>query len=209
MNKIKFFLKNPLLLIRDIKQVSIFFLFALFLMACTRGEHFEKPPIHPNPDMDYQPKYEAQESSGFFIDGASGRNPVEGTVARGRLRSDDAYYKGMKQGTEEYIDRIPIEMTENDLKRGRERYEIFCSMCHGAEGRGDGIVIEKGMIEPPDYHEEKVRNFPDGQIYWTITEGVRNMKSYKQQIPVDDRWRIVYYVRHLQKTVEPTDGESR
>lgn len=178
----------------------IFLTISILLSGCTKGEPFENEPIHIVPDMDYQPKYEAQEASEFFVDGASGRLPVEGTVARGTLEHNQPYYTGMVTGTEDYIETIPVEMTEEDLARGKERYEIYCTMCHGEYGVGDGIVIDKGMIEPPSYHDENVMAFPDGQIFHTISEGARNMQSYKQQIPVEDHWKIVHYVRHLQKS---------
>ena len=193
---------SPVRFIPLSQRVCFILLAAILTMTitgCRRGTPKEKPPIHLNPNMDYQPKYEAQEASDFFVDGAAGRLPVESTVARDQLFDDFPYYTGKMKNSDKYINKAPLDFSNAYLARGKERFGIYCSMCHGESGLGDGIIIERGLIQPPSFHESPVLNFPDGQIFHAITNGARNMQSYKQQIPVKDRWLIVNYVRHLQK----------
>jgi len=171
----------------------------LILASCFRGEPSDKPAIHLNPNMDDQERYDAQEKSPFFADGRVMRMPVEGTVARGELYEDDALYRGV-DANGNYIKTIPLEVTHAFVKRGQQRYNIYCTPCHSPSGDGQGTVVKRGFLPPPNFHQEKVRAFEDGYIYHVITEGVRNMPDYKKQIPVNDRWAIVAYVRALQKT---------
>ena len=171
---------------------------ALLMTSCYRGKPSEDPPIHVNPNMDSQEKYEAQEESQFFEDGSAMRPPVAGTVARGELREDDAYYRGKnKDGS--LITKMPVEITMELLQRGRERYNIYCAPCHDQTGSGKGIVVKKGFLPPPSMHLDRLRESPDGHFYDVISNGIRNMPSYKHQIPVADRWAIVSYVRALQR----------
>ena len=129
--------------------LAVLLFFFIALMGCQRGQPTDREPIHLNPDMDYQPKYEAQESSDFFVDGASNRIRVAGTVARGQLHEDVAFYEGKNPQTGKYVNLIPFEPNDEDMVRGGERYEIYCSMCHGLTGIGDGVVISKGFFPPP------------------------------------------------------------
>jgi len=175
-----------------------------FTGGCKRGTPTSKSPIHLNPNMDYQPKYEAQETSDFFDNGASNRLQVEGTVGRGRLNEDIPFYTGKETVDGEFISEIPIALSEQDERRGEDRYRIYCAMCHGMSGSGNGIVIEKGFFPPPKYSDDKLLKMSSGQIFHTITNGYNNMQSYKQQIPVRDRWLIVDHVRKLQVSVEDT-----
>lgn len=168
------------------------------MTSCYRGKPSEDPPIHMNPNMDSQEKYEAQEESRFFEDGSAMRPPVAGTVARGELRENDAYYRGKnKDGS--LITKMPVEITMELLQRGRERYNIYCAPCHDQTGSGKGIVVKKGFLPPPSMHLDRLRESPDGHFYDVISNGIRNMPSYKHQIPVADRWAIVSYVRALQR----------
>ncbi len=181
---------------------------AAFNTGCKRGTPTTKSPIHIVPNMDYQSKYEAQESSQFFNNGASNRTYVEGTVSRGDLKEDIPFHTGKDSENGEFINNIPFELSDQDRNRAAERYRIYCSMCHGLSGDGKGIVIEKGFFPPPKYTDDKLLKMPAGQIFHTITNGYNNMQSYKQQIPVRDRWLIVDHVRTLQNSsVQTTSGK--
>jgi mono/diheme cytochrome c family protein len=172
---------------------------ALLVASCTRGQPSERTPIHLNPNMDRQEKHRPQSASRFFADGAAQRTPVAGTVARDYLRADNAYCRGLNSRGA-FVQDLPVGVSIQLLKRGRERYDIYCSPCHSRAGDGRGIMVERGYPPPTSFHVDRIREFPDGQIFDVITNGVRNMPSYKRQIPVDDRWAIVAYVRALQRS---------
>ncbi len=176
---------------------------ALALLIGCQGTPSSKPPIHLNPNMDDQEKYEPYEASQFFADGAAMRTPPEGTIARGELHEDVPYYTGFQRDTF-YVETSPVAATMPELQRGRERYDIYCSPCHGRTGDGRGIVVTRGYPPPPTYHDERLRGVPDGYIFNVITNGIRNMPSYRHQIPVDDRWAIVLYLRALQRSHHAT-----
>jgi mono/diheme cytochrome c family protein len=173
------------------------------LVGCTQKKPSENPPIHLNPNMDDQPKYEAMEESEFFLDKSTMRMPVEGTVARGELNENSAYYMG-KYADGTFVRKMPVKMSLSLLKRGQKRYEIYCTPCHGGTGAGQGIVIKKGFLAPQSYHIDRLRDIEDGYIYDVISNGIRNMPSYGYQIPVADRWAIVAYVRALQRSQNAT-----
>jgi mono/diheme cytochrome c family protein len=187
-------------------KINIILVMALVVTSCYRGKPSEDPPIHLNPNMDSQPKYEAQEESEFFEDGMTMRPPVAGTVARGDLREDDAYYRG-KNADGSLVARMPVDMTMDLLQRGKQRYNIYCSPCHDQTGSGKGIIIKKGFLPPPSMHLDRLRQSPDGHFYDVISNGIRNMPSYKHQIPVADRWAIVAYVRALQRSQNAKAGD--
>lgn len=156
-------------------------------------------------DMDQQPKFKTQSVNRLFADGRSMRPAVEGTVARGELRDDDHLYRGRVDG--EWADTFPMVITPEMMARGRDRFEIYCMPCHGLSGHGDGPVarraesLAEGTWTPPtDYHTDPVRQQPVGQLFNTITNGVRSMPAYGGQVPVKDRWAIVAYLRALQKS---------
>lgn len=173
---------------------------ALLLGGC-RGMESDRPPIHPNLNMDIQNRFDPQEANPLFADNAAMRKPPSGTVARGLLREDARYYAGRTEDGE-YVEQMPVPVTRTLLERGQERYEIFCTMCHGGAGDGNGIIMtgNYGYTPAPTYHSERLRNVTDGYIYDVIANGVRNMPGYAQQIPVADRWAIVAYVRALQRS---------
>jgi mono/diheme cytochrome c family protein len=170
---------------------------ALALSAC-RGQPSADPPIRPIPDMRVQPKVRPEGASVIFADGKGMRTPVEGTVAQGQLRADEAFYTG--KTAEGFAARAPIEVTEATLKRGQERFNIFCSSCHDRSGSGRGMTVQRGFPPPVDLTGERVRNFADGQIFDVATHGVRNMPSYAAQVPEADRWAIVSWVRVVQRS---------
>jgi hypothetical protein len=171
----------------------------VILTSCAQERPSASPPIHLNPNMDDQPKYEAMEESKFFLDKSAMRMPVEGTVARGKLRENYAYYMG-KNDDGTFVKKMPVDITLSLLKHGQKRYEVYCTPCHGGTGAGQGIVIKKGFLAPQSYHIDRLREIEDGYIYDVITNGIRNMPSYGYQIPVADRWAIVAYVRALQRS---------
>jgi mono/diheme cytochrome c family protein len=184
------------------KAAFVISLAMLTLVGCTRHQPSDKPPVHPVQNMYEQPKYKAQSESRFFEDGLSMRPPVEGSVARGWLRGDSAYYFG--RNGDKLVATAPVVMTMERLQRGRQRFDIYCSPCHGRIGTGQGIMAKKGMQAPPSFHEQRLRDVEDGHIFDVITNGLRNMPPYKYQIPVDDRWSIVGYVRALQRSQNAT-----
>jgi len=177
----------------------------LGLVAC-QAQKFSEPPIHLNQNMDLQNKFEAQEANDFFPKARAMRHPVEGTVAVGELKTDQHLHEG-KEG-EEHVASLPsvdehgepIELTREFLERGQERFGIYCTPCHGASGAGNGMVVQRGMLQPPSFWDERLLGMEVGYFYDVITNGVRNMPPYAAQIPVRDRWAIAAYVRVLQRS---------
>jgi mono/diheme cytochrome c family protein len=147
-------------------------------------------------DMHNQPKYKALRSSAFFGDERSARPLVEDTVARGQLRDDPVYFTGKQGGMP--VDALPVPVTPALMRRGQERYGIYCTPCHGQTGRGDGIVVERGFRRPSSFHVDRLRNEKDGYFFDVMTAGFGAMPDYATQVPVSDRWAIVAYVRALQ-----------
>ncbi len=165
--------------------------------GCWRGATSPRPPIHPNPNMDHQPKYRAQAASDFFYDGATMRLPLEGTVARGELHEDTAFYTGLDEAGA-IVSKIPFEIDEELVLRGKERYDIYCAPCHNQRGTGKGVLWERAQIESADLHQQRLLDIPDGQMFDVITNGLGLMSGYKYPIPPRDRWAIIAYVRRLQ-----------
>lgn len=192
-----------------IKQVSLGFLAlaVLTLAGCSRGRTTDKPPVHLNPNMDTQQKYKPFRSSTFFADGSTMRTPLPGTVAQGELRDDLALYTGKNEdGT--YASTNPLPVTKDFLNRGQERFNIYCAPCHSQVGDGKGIIVDyKYPIPPTSVHEERIRQAEDGYLFEIISKGVRNMPAYDHQIPVNDRWAIVSYVRALQRSQHASIGD--
>lgn len=173
--------------------------FSLSVLSGCQGHPSEEPPIHPNLNMDFQTKYRPQKENSFFTDGRAMREPVAGTIAQGALKEDSKLHLG-KDG-EAFVSNIPMPISLAFVERGQERYDIYCAVCHGKTGVGNGIVIKRnaGMLQPPSLHDQRIVEMPTGQIYDAIINGVRgNMPSYAYAIPVEDRWAIVAYIRALQ-----------
>tara|TARA_R110000868_G_scaffold383578_9_gene650722 strand:+ start:14883 stop:15890 length:1008 start_codon:yes stop_codon:yes gene_type:complete len=193
--------------LKGIKRAAGIFAVGALLVGC-RGTISEKPPIHPNMNMDQQLRKEAQEQNNFFSDGRSMRQPVKGTVARGFRKADLAYYEGVDANSD-WIANAPVEFTQSFLYRGKERYEIYCTPCHGITGDGQGIIMtgQYGYVPAPSFHQQRLREATDGEIYSAIYNGVRNMPSYAHQIKVEDRWAIVGYIRALQASQNITEDE--
>ncbi len=173
----------------------------IVLIAGCQGSLSSDPPVHLNPNMDFQEKFEAQEVNTFFADSRAMRAPVGGTVARGFLKEDDALYRGLTSSGE-LVTNNPLEVTAELMQRGQERYEIFCSVCHGNAGDGQGIIMKGnyGYVQAPTFHSAGLRALPDGHFFNAMTNGIRTMPSYASQVPVKDRWAIVAYIRALQRS---------
>ncbi|MBS1152920.1 MAG: quinol:cytochrome c oxidoreductase monoheme cytochrome subunit [Myxococcaceae bacterium] len=184
------------------------------LTACRGGES-DKPPVHFIPNMDTQEKGKAyrRDTTGLFADGRMMRAPVEGTVAIGHLDEDDTLHEGL--GTDGgTTQKFPVSIAFDDAavkEHGKLRYDIYCATCHGVLGDGKGPTALKGglMVPPPSFHDPRLKGLLVGKIYAAIKNGVNNgnMPSYAAQIPVEDRWKIIAYVRQLQG-VPPESGEG-
>jgi mono/diheme cytochrome c family protein len=182
------------------------------LIAQLRAVNSKSPRVHPILDMDNQPKFRAQHANPLFVDGRAMRIQVEDTVARGGLQEDDHLYLGVRDNAWATVFPPQVSVDMPLLERGRERFDIYCLPCHGAAGYGDGIVNKRAMelmnlgtngttwVQPKSIHDADVRDQPVGQIYNSITNGVRTMPAYGSQIPVPDRWAIVAYVKALQRS---------
>ena len=171
---------------------------AVGLSGCARGCTSSRPPIHVNPSMDDQPKVRPQAASDFFYNGAAMREPVPGTVPIGGLKEDTAFFEG-KGPDGPFVATIPVPVNETLVERGRDRYRIYCQPCHDARGDGKGILFQRGNVPTASFHQEKILNYPDGQIFDVITNGQGLMAGYRWPIPPADRWAIVAYVRALQR----------
>ena len=147
-------------------------------------------------DMHNQPRYKPLAYTSFFGDARSARPTIEDTVARGQLRLDLPRFTGKENGKD--IDYFPIQMTQADVARGRERFNIYCSPCHGQLGDGNGMIVSRGLRQPPSYHDARLRTAPVGHFFDVMTNGYGAMYSYASRVPVDDRWRIASYIRALQ-----------
>lgn len=191
----------------------------LFAVALTvsvmgfRGLRSTQPPVEVFPDMDRQAKYKPQAGSKFFADGRADRTPVAGTVARGRtaigegdetfLRADDRRFVG-KNADGSFVRGFPVEVNETMINRGRDRYMIYCAPCHGAVGDGNGITKRYGMVATPTYHDDRLRQMAEGELFNTITNGKNTMMAYGDKLAPDDRWAVVAYLRALQRAHHAT-----
>jgi mono/diheme cytochrome c family protein len=147
-------------------------------------------------DMHDQPKYIPLRESTFFADDRSARPIVAGTVARGQLHDDALLYTGKAGGRD--ADVFPFAIDDAVMARGRERFNIYCSPCHGRTGQGDGMVVRRGYRRPPTFHQDRLRDAPVGHFFDVITNGFGAMPDYAAQVRVEDRWAIIAYVRALQ-----------
>jgi mono/diheme cytochrome c family protein len=175
----------------------------VMVVAGKRGDMSRRPPIEVFPDMDRQPKLRPQAANDFFKDGLSSQQPVAGTVARGSAWQDSPENTGKIPGTTNWVATIPVPLTQQLLARGRQRYDINCAPCHGAQGDGKGITTKFGMAVIADLHDattRKVPQQPDGELFNTISYGKGLMLGYAANVPIEDRWAIIAYVRALQRS---------
>ena len=165
----------------------------VILVACTAACRL---------DMHIQPKYKPLDPSTFFRDGRSERPAVAGTVAHGHLRTDELLYTGKIDGV--VADTFPFPITRQDLERGRERYNIYCSPCHDYTGSGQGMIVQRALQRPPSYHIDRLRQAPAGHFFAVMTSGFGAMYSYASRVSPEDRWRIAAYIRALQLSQKVT-----
>jgi mono/diheme cytochrome c family protein len=147
-------------------------------------------------DMHDQPKYRPLRGSELFADKRSARPLVEGTVARGTLREDTAFFTGKTPGG--FVADLPLPLNAELLARGRSQFQVFCTPCHGQTGRGDGMIVQRGFKAPSSYHVDRLRQMPVGYFYDVITIGFGAMSDYAAQVPPKDRWAIAAYIKTLQ-----------
>ncbi len=180
---------------------------AIVLVMTIAGRRYDdggpisrRPPIEIFPDMDRQPKLRPETRNNFFPDQLSSQLPVPGTVARGTPYEDSPVNTGTITGTTNFVETIPVPVTEQLIVRGRQRYEINCSPCHSAVGDGNGITKRLGMAVVASLQDKRLVVMPDGEIFNTITYGKNLMGAYGANISIQDRWAIVAYVRALQRS---------
>src|SRR3954469_17762470 len=175
-------------------------------------------------DMQDQPRLKYYKESDFFADKRGSRDPVENTVARGHLFDNKAFYTGKldtpnpnaqaQTSTDASgntvvtsfpndIDEFPVPVTKELIDRGQQRYNIYCIVCHGPNGNGDGMVVRRGFPKPPTYHDDRLRNAPVGHFFDVITNGWGKMNSYAYQVQPADRWAIAAYIWTLQASQNP------
>lgn len=169
---------------------------AVFLGACE----------DPYESMREQPRYDPYEPSDLFDNGTSARPPVEGTISRDDWINNAPFHTGMAGN--QLLDEIPAEVTAELLERGRERFNIFCTPCHGYDGYGQGMIVQRGYTQPPSFHTERLRTIPEGHLFRVITNGFGRMPSYAAQVPTEDRWAIIAYIRALQLSQHAPTGEA-
>ena len=185
----------------------------LAMVARARRTISRQPRVHFFMDMDKQAKFGTQAAHPWFKDGRAMRQPVQGTLARGHLRHDRHYFDGFttdqSSGAIQFVTAMPPQLTVDEtlIERGQQRYQIFCAICHGGTGLGDGLVNQRAIelkeakwVPATNLMTQEIRDRADGQIFQAIRDGVRNMPSYGSQIDTRDRWAIVAYLRQLQAT---------
>lgn len=179
----------------------------LTVMALTAvtglGCNSSRSPIHIIPDMDNQPKYKDQGTSDFFENRSVNRLPPSGAVARGTLEVSPEFDRGQTVSGE-FVRRIPAQVTAAMMDHGQKKYNTFCAPCHDMAGTGKGLVpphgLAGGMAPPPNFHDPRIRQMTDGELFGIITNGVRTMPAYKTQTDASTRWAIVAYMRALQRS---------
>jgi mono/diheme cytochrome c family protein len=208
----------PKWIVAFIVSSTAFALIPFAIAAKARNSHSPDPHIHIFPDMDFQPKYKSDTAMDLFTDGRANRGEIPGTVARGFMQEDDVFYRGLDANgwttgfPKTYPDGRELKVDADFLARGQNRFNIYCTPCHGYDGRGQGMVPERvkaggglwqarNLVEAPDAQGKGgvVIQMPNGQLYNTISNGYNTMMGYAAQIPQDDRWAIVAYVRALER----------
>jgi mono/diheme cytochrome c family protein len=171
---------------------------AVLSVAGFRGGASRRPPLELFSDMVRQAKVRPQTPGGFFPDGRLSRLEVPGTIARGAPYQDLPLHTGRVPGTTNFVELNVLPTTAATLARGRERYEISCRPCHGAQGDGKGIATKYGMVVIGNLHDPRIVRLADGELFNTITQGKNLMQAYGPNIVAPDRWAVIAYVRALQ-----------
>lgn len=178
-------------------------------LAGCQGMKHDEPPIVPIRNMYNQPRYDAQDEQDFYADGRAMRMPIEGAVSQ-EMEPNLPFATGRSEDDSRWMLQVPEPIVARNggaaafVDRGQERYNIYCSVCHSRSGNGNGMVSYRavelgyGTLNAPSLHDDRIRSMPDGQLYATITNGIRAMPGYSHSVPQDDRWAIVTYVRALQ-----------
>lgn len=179
------------IIMTTVKQFFLHSIFAFVLLAVMLGA-----VGCGGVNLDNQPKYIPLRPSNFFTDGNSSRTLVEGTVPRGSFTTDSLLIAGKVDG--KLVDLFPFPITEQVLERGQDRFNTFCSPCHGRLANGEGMVVKRGFPQPPSFQTDSLRAMPAGFFFDVITNGFGRMYSYAPSVPVHDRWAIVAYIRALQ-----------
>ncbi len=148
-------------------------------------------------DMHDQPRLEALEKNAFFENQMASRPIPAGTVPRGLLKDDTRLYQG-RDAAGDFVDALPMALSHELVVRGQSRFEIFCSPCHDSTGGGEGMIVRRGYKQPSPLYEQRLKDMPSGYFFDVITNGFGLMSSYANQVPVEDRWAIVAYIRALQ-----------
>jgi len=177
-----------------VKRAALLIAACGFLVGCSRL------------DMQDQPKYKPQRPSDFFADGRSGRPEVEGTVARGSLEEDAAFYTG-KDDNGVVVTDFPVAVDKAFILRGQGRYDIYCAPCHGRIGNGLGMIVRRGFKQPPSYHIDRLRYAAVGHYYEVISNGYGAMLNYAAQLQPRDRWAVIAYIRALQLSQNVSAGD--
>jgi len=185
-------------------------------LAGCRGQTSHEAPIVGIRNMYDQPRYEIQSESDFFPDHRTMRPLVDGVVST-EQETDPGIATGRLEDQTGYVLEIPDAVVktafdgsrEKMLARGKARFNIYCTPCHDRTGSGEGMAVRHGMLKPPTFHQDRIRHMPDGQMFATISHGVRNMPAYGPQIPIEDRWAIVSYVRALEISQEKVATETK
>ena len=169
------------------------------VIAGARGGISRKPPIQIFSDMKKQMKLLPQKDDGFFADGRDSRLPVAGTIARGTPYQDWPVYTGRVSGLTNFVETIPVPVTEQLLARGRQRFEINCLPCHGPAADGNGVTKKLGMPTVANLHDKRIVELADGELFNTVTYGKGLMGAYGPNIVPQDRWAVIAYLRALQR----------
>jgi mono/diheme cytochrome c family protein len=180
------------------RRTGVVILLAGLALSC-RGTVSQRTPIHLNPNMDDQVRYDAQEDSPFFADGRAMRLPPPGTVAAGAA-GDEHLLAGTVDGQPATTLPSDIRLDAALLRRGQDRYDIYCAPCHDATGSGQGSAVKRGMLPPPSFHDDRLRAQGVGYLYGVARQGIRNMQGYGDQLSVEDGWAVAAYVRTLQRS---------
>jgi mono/diheme cytochrome c family protein len=180
-------------------KTVLFRVFAFSWLICAAGGAACRQDMHD------QPKYVPLRESTFFSDARSARPIVPGTVARGHLHDDDLLYSGRMNGTDATV--FPFRVDARVMARGRERFNIYCSPCHGRTGQGDGMIVQRGYRRPPTFHQDRLRDAPVGHFFDVMTNGFGAMPDYAVQIAAGDRWAIIAYIRALQLSEHATPAD--
>ncbi|HTJ40679.1 MAG TPA: quinol:electron acceptor oxidoreductase subunit ActD [Kofleriaceae bacterium] len=210
--------RMPIWLYGFIIVSTVFALVPFALIYRARASHSKEPHYHIFSDMDFQAKVKSDTAFDMFPDGRANRGEIPGTVARGWLEDDSAYWRGLTQDQGgEWITNFPaqVQITPELMKRGQQRFNIYCAPCHGYDGRGDGMIPQRvrkagaGALLPRNLIDPKtgVITMPNGQVFNTISNGYNTMMGYSAQIPAQDRWAIVAYVRALERAQNAAQGD--